>query len=79
MLIFNFQIIKMECQVLKNEHFLHLLLFAFNQDSKAVKAARNICAVHGKCAIDERTASDWYAMFKIGNFDQSRISFWPSS
>ena len=36
----NFQIIKMECQVEKNEHFRHLLLFAFNQGSKAAKAAR---------------------------------------
>ena len=30
----NFQVIKMECQVEKNEHFRHLLLFAFNQNSK---------------------------------------------
>ena len=36
--IFYFQIIKMECQVKKNEHFWHLL-FAFNQGSKTTKAA----------------------------------------
>ena len=30
----NFQIIKMECQVEQNEHFRHLLLFAFNRGSK---------------------------------------------
>ena len=33
----NFQIVKMECQVEKNEHFRHLLLFAFNRGSKAIK------------------------------------------
>ncbi|KOC64196.1 Histone-lysine N-methyltransferase SETMAR [Habropoda laboriosa] len=59
----------MECQVEKNEHFRHLLLFAFNQGSKAAKAARDICAVYGEGAIAERTARDWYAKFKNGNFD----------
>lgn len=58
----------MECQVEKNEHFLHLL-FAFNQGSKATEAAHNICAVYGVGAIAERTARDWYAKFKKGNFD----------
>ena len=29
----------MECQVKKNYHFLHLLVFAFNQGSMAAKAA----------------------------------------
>ena len=33
----NFPIIKVECQVEKNEHFRHLLPFAFNQGSKAIK------------------------------------------
>jgi len=35
----------MECQVEKNEHFRHLLLFAFNQGSKTAKAARDIWEV----------------------------------
>lgn len=65
----NFQIIKMECQVEKNEHFRHLLLFAFHQGSKAAKAARDICAVYGEGAIAERTTRDWYTKFKNGNFD----------
>ena len=69
----------MECQVEKNEHFQHLLLFAFNQGSKAAKVARDICAVYGEGAIAERTARDWYAKFKNGNFDLRRTSFWPSS
>jgi hypothetical protein len=51
----------MECQFEKNEHFRHLLLFAFNQGSKAAKAARDICAVYGEGAIAKRTARDWYA------------------
>ena len=58
----------MECQVEKNVHFRHLL-FAFNQGSKAAKAARGICAVYGENAIPERTACYWYAKFKNGNFD----------
>ncbi|KOC61836.1 Histone-lysine N-methyltransferase SETMAR [Habropoda laboriosa] len=59
----------MECQVEKNEHFRHLLLFAFNQGSTAAKAARDICAVYGEGAMAERTARDCYAKFKNGNFD----------
>ena len=58
-----FQIIKMECQVKKTEHFRHLLLFALNQGSKAAKVACNICAIYGEDAIVERTARDWYAKF----------------
>ncbi|KOC70262.1 Histone-lysine N-methyltransferase SETMAR [Habropoda laboriosa] len=42
--------------------------FAFNQGSKAAKAARGICAVYGEGAITERTVRDWYAKFKNGNF-----------
>ena len=30
----------------------------FNQGSKAAKVARDICAVYGEGAIDERTACD---------------------
>ena len=33
-----FQIIKMECQAMKNEHLRNLFLFAFNQVSTAAKA-----------------------------------------
>ena len=59
----------MECQVDKNEHFRHHLLFAFNRGAKVQKAAREICAVYGKGAIAERTARYWFAKFKSGNFD----------
>ena len=59
----------MECQVDKNKHFRHHLLFAFNQGAKATEAAREICAVYGEGAIAERTARYWFAKFKSGNFD----------
>ena len=59
----------MECEVETNVHFRHLLLFAFNQCFNASKAARDICAVYGENDIAERTARDWYAKFKRGNFD----------
>ncbi|KRZ73614.1 hypothetical protein T10_11400 [Trichinella papuae] len=36
----------MDCQVDKDEHFRHPLLFVFNQGSKASKAARDICPVY---------------------------------
>ncbi|KOC70876.1 hypothetical protein WH47_02142 [Habropoda laboriosa] len=62
----------MECQVEKNEHFQYLLLFASNQGSKAAKAARDICAVYREGGIAERTARDWYAKLKNGNFDNQR-------
>jgi [histone H3]-lysine36 N-dimethyltransferase SETMAR len=59
----------MECQVEKNIHFRHLLLFAFNQGITASKATRDICAVYGEGDLVERTARYWYAKFKNGNFD----------
>ena len=46
----------MECQVEKTEHFRQLILFVFNQGSKAIKAAHDIFAVYGVGAIAERTA-----------------------
>jgi hypothetical protein len=59
----------MECQVEKNEHFLHLLLYEFNRGTKAAEASRNICAVYGEDYFAERTAQKWFARFKQGNFD----------
>ena len=57
------------CQVKKNEHFRHHLIFAFNQYSKAAMAARDICAVHGEGAMVERASCDWYAKLKNRYFD----------
>jgi hypothetical protein len=45
----------MECQVEKNEHFCHLLLYEFSHDSKAAEAARNIVPSTEK-TIAKRTA-----------------------
>ena len=53
----------------KKTHFRHLLYFAFRRGQKASEAAREICAVYGEDAIAERTARDWFAKFKNGNFD----------
>ena len=59
----------MECQVEKNVHFRHLLLFSFNQGFTAAKAAREINLVYGENAMAERTVRKWFARFKEENFD----------
>lgn len=64
----------MECQVDRNEHFHHLLLFAFNQGCKATKAARDICTVYGEGAISERTVQKWFSRFADGNFELADYS-----
>jgi hypothetical protein len=46
----------MECQVEKNEHFRHLILYELNRGSKAAEIARNICAVYGEDSIAEKIA-----------------------
>jgi hypothetical protein len=61
----------MECQVEKNEHFRHLLLYEFNRGSRAAEVTRNICAVYVEDSIAERTAQKWLARFKQDNFDMS--------
>ena len=43
----------MECQIEKNEHFRHVLLYEFNRGAKAAEAARNICAIYGKDSLAE--------------------------
>jgi hypothetical protein len=48
----------MECQVKKNEHFRHLLLYECNRGSKAAEAAQNICAAYGEDAIADGTARE---------------------
>jgi hypothetical protein len=61
----------MECQVERNEHFRHLLIYEINRGSKATEAAWNFCAVYVEDAIDERRAQKWFARFKQGNFGMS--------
>ena len=53
----------------KNEHFRHLLFFAFHRGQKAAEAARDICNVYGEGVIGERAAQKWFAKFKNGDFD----------
>lgn len=61
----------MECQVEKNEHFRHILLFEFNRGTNAAEATRNICYVYGEGAIVERTSQKWFSRFRNSNFDLS--------
>jgi len=64
---------KKACQVEKNEHHRHILLFSFNNGCKAAKAAHDICTVYGDCAITERTAQKWFSRFRGGNFNLNDI------
>ena len=61
-----FQIIKMEYQVDKTEHFLHHLLFAFNRGVKVAEAAREIFSMYGEGAMPQSTARRWFSAFKNG-------------
>jgi hypothetical protein len=58
----------MECQVEKNKHFRHLLLYEFNWGSKAAEAAKNNCAIYLEDSVAEIKAEKWFARFKQGNF-----------
>ncbi|XP_076052859.1 histone-lysine N-methyltransferase SETMAR-like [Oratosquilla oratoria] len=60
---------KMECQVAKNLHFRHQLLFQFNRHENVSKVARNICEVYGEEAMAERTAQKRFKKFLSGNFN----------
>jgi len=62
---------KKACQVEKNEHYRHILLFSFNKGCKTVKAAQDICTVYGDGAITERTPQKWFSRFRGGNFNLS--------
>lgn len=57
----------------KNEHFRHLLFFAYNQGQKAAAAARKICEVYGEKVIAESTAQKWYKQFKNGENDLENL------
>ena len=48
----------MECQVEKDKHFQHRLLFTFHQGSKFAKTAHNICAMYGEGTIAGKNACD---------------------
>jgi hypothetical protein len=56
----------MECQVEKNEHFRHLLLYEFSRGSQAAEATRNIYTIYGEESNAERT--ECFARFKQGNW-----------
>jgi hypothetical protein len=76
LIVIDFMTETLECQVEKNEHFLHPFLYEFNPGSKAVQATQNISAIYGEDSIAERTAQKWFACFKQGNFDMSDTPRW---
>ena len=57
----NFQIIDIECQVEKNEHFRHLLLFAFNQGF-------NHSSLSNKQSDSMIQLIRWFSNFWLSNF-----------
>ena len=60
LILVGFKVFKMECQVDKNEHFRHHLLFAFNRDTKATEPALEVCEVYGQKAMSLRTIKNWF-------------------
>ena len=63
------ELMKMECQMEKLEHFRYILLFELNRGAKAAEAARNICVVYGDNAIGDSTPRKWFSPFKEDRFD----------
>ena len=61
----------MECQVEKQEHYRHILLFKLNRAAKAAEAARNNCAEYGENANGENTARKLFSRFNEDSFDIS--------
>ena len=55
----------------QNQHFRHLLFFAFYRGQKAAEAARDICNVYGEVVLGVSTAQKWFAKFKNGDFNAS--------
>lgn len=61
-----FQIINIECQVDKMEHFLHNLSFEFNRRPSCVW---NLCAVFRERAMPKSSTHCWFCCFKNGNIE----------
>ena len=53
----------------KNQHFQHLLFFAFYRGQNATEEARYICSTYGEGVIGESTARKWFKKFKNGDYD----------
>ncbi|UYV61928.1 hypothetical protein LAZ67_1007092 [Cordylochernes scorpioides] len=67
---------RQECRCLKieypggkNQHFRHLLCFAFHRGQKAAEAARDISNLYVKGDIGKRAPQKWFAKFKNGDLD----------
>ncbi|VDL76477.1 unnamed protein product [Nippostrongylus brasiliensis] len=53
----------------ENQHFRHVLLFAFNKGLSATPATRDIRENYGDGPVAERTARKWYSKFRCGELD----------
>ncbi|XP_035210181.1 histone-lysine N-methyltransferase SETMAR-like [Stegodyphus dumicola] len=67
--MFHHQLLKWSVKSTKISSFKTHLLFVFNRGANGAEAAREICEVYGEGAVPERTAKNWFAKFKNGNFD----------
>ena len=57
---------KMEYQVGENDHYIHILLFTFNQACKAAKLL--IIFIYDNDDITERTSKKWFSRSRGRNF-----------
>ena len=53
----------------KNQHFRHLLFFAFHCGQKAAEAARDTYNLYAEGVIGKSTVQKWFTKFKNGDFD----------
>lgn len=51
------------------EEIRYILKFYFKKGKNASHAAKKICEVYGEGAVSDRTAREWFARFRSGNFD----------
>ncbi|GFU82615.1 histone-lysine N-methyltransferase SETMAR [Trichonephila clavipes] len=49
-------------------HFRHILLFYFRKGKNASQAHKQLCAVYGNEALNERQCQNWFAKFRSGDF-----------